>query len=242
MVKILASDFNHFHMVDGKKVANELDNSNGIVDQMKKGLKGNNAILFIASTPDNKEKTDSYSKLLFEGLKMSGIVFNEYFVLNSSTIDNVDEYIKKANMIYLSGGDTYIQNEFFKKLNLREKIKDFNGLVLGQSAGAINMAEDAFNSPEEMEDSEPVFFKGLGLTNINVDPHFVFDDSDFDDCKKYQRNAIIAESYNRVIYGQCNGSHVLIDEEGNATIYGETYMISKGQISLICENGFSKNI
>lgn len=242
MIKILMSDFKHYHKLNGEKIANELDNSNGIVDQIKNSLNGNKAILFIASSPDDKEKINLYTKLLFEGLKLSGISFNEYLVLDSSTVDKTKEYIDKANMIFLSGGDTYIQNEFFKRIGLRERLEKFNGLIIGQSAGAINMADDAFNSPEEMEESEPVFFKGLGLTNINIEPHFVLDDSNFDEFEKYQRNAIILESNTRNIYGQCNGSHILIDNDDNATIYGETYLISNGQISLICENGLSKGI
>lgn len=242
MIKILMSDFKHYHKLNGEKVANELDNYNGIVNQIKNSLNGNSAMLFIASSPDDKEKIDLYAKLLFEGLKLSDISFDEYLVLDSSTVNNTEEYIDRANMIFLSGGDTYIQNEFFKRINLKEKLKKFNGLIIGQSAGAINMADDVFNSPEEMENSEPVFFKGLGLTNINIEPHFILDDDNFDESKKYQRNAIISESNNRKIYGQCNGSHILIDNDGNATIYGETYLISNGQISLICENGYNKEI
>lgn len=242
MIKILMSDFKHYHKLNGEKVANELDNSNGIVDQIKNSLNGNNTLLFIASSPDDKEKINLYTKLLFEGLKLSGISFNEYLVLDSSTVDNAQEYIDKANMIFLSGGDTYIQNEFFKRIHLREKLEKFNGLIIGQSAGAINMADDVFNSPEEMEKSEPVFFKGLGLTNINIEPHFMLDDSNFDESEKYQRNAILSESNNRKIYGQCNGSHILIDNDGNITIYGETYLISNGQILLACENGYNREI
>ena len=242
MIKILMSDFKHYHKLNGEKVANELDNSNGIVDQIKNSLNGNNTLLFIASSPDDEEKINLYTNLLFEGLKLSGISFNEYLVLYSSTVDNAQEYIDKANMIFLSGGDTYVQNEFFKRINLREKLEKFNGLIIGQSAGAINMADDVFNSPEEMENSEPVFFKGLGLTNINIEPHFMLDDSNFDESEKYQRDAILSESNNRKIYGQCNGSHILIDNDGTATIYGETYLISNGQISLACENGYNKDI
>jgi len=222
MIKILMSDFKHYHKVNGEKVANKLDNSNGIVNHIKNSLNGNDAISFIASSPDDKEKMHLYSSLLFEGLKLSGISFNEYLILDSSTISHAEEYINKANMIFLSGGDTYVQNEFFKSINLKEKLGNYKGLIIGQSAGAINMADDAFNSPEEMEESEPLFFEGLGLTDINVEPHFVLDDSSFDDAEKYQRNVILLESSNRIIYGQCNGSHILIDNDGNATIYGET--------------------
>ena len=73
------SDFKHYHKLNGEKIANELDNSNGIVNQIKNSLNGNNAILFIASSPDDKEKIELYSKLLFEGLKLSGVSFTYTF-------------------------------------------------------------------------------------------------------------------------------------------------------------------
>ena len=231
------SDFKHYHKENGEKVANPIDNTNGIVDHMKEYLTDRNAILFIASSPDDKEKMELYSSLLFEGLKLSGISFDEYLLLDNSTANKAEEYIKKANIIFLSGGDTFVQNEFFNKINLKEKLANYNGLLIGLSAGAINMAEDAFNSPEEMKESEPIFFKGLGLTDINIEPHFVLDSSDFDESEKYQRDFILNESNNRKIYGQCNGSHILIDNEGQVLICGETYLISNAEIVSICGNG-----
>ena len=45
------------------------------------------------------------------------------------------------------------------------------------------------------------------------------------------------ESYNRTIYGQCNGSHIYIDNDNVAMIYGETYLIQNGNVESICENG-----
>ena len=233
MNKILMSNFYHYHKVNGEKVANEIDNSNGILDDIKNSLNSINTMLFVASDPDDKERIESYSELLFDAFKLSGIDFKECLILDNSSINKVDEYISKADLIFLAGGDTYIQNQFFNKINLKDKLNKYDGLVIGQSAGAINMATDAFNSPENMEESEPVFFKGLGFTNINVEPHFVYDDSSFDAAKKYQRDAIIKESYNRKIYGQCDGSHILIDENDNVIVRGETYLISNGEITLI---------
>lgn len=52
------------------------------------------------------------------------------------------------------------------------------------------MADKIFNSPEEQEISEPLFYEGLGLTNINIEPHFVYDTLNFDDNEKYQRDAL----------------------------------------------------
>ena len=64
----------------------------------------------------------------------------------------------------------------------------------------------------------------------------MYDTSKFDENQIYQREVIIKESFNRPIYGQCNGSHVFIDEDNTATIYGETYLVTNGNIEKICDN------
>lgn len=156
--------------------------------------------------------------------------------INEIGKENAKEYIKNADLVFLCGGDTFKQHLLFEKINLKLILSTYTGIVMGQSAGAINMAEHCFNSPEELEKSEPIFFEGLGLTNINIEPHFIYDSSKFNEKERYQRNAIIKESFNRPIYGQCNGSHIFIDEDNTATIYGETYLIKNGCIEKICEN------
>ena len=242
MIRFLTSDFKHYHKVDGQKIANSFDNTNGIVDQIKEYLKEKNTILFISADSKDIEKVSLYSQLLFEGLRLSGIEFKNYLVLSNKTKINAKEYVEKADLIFLSGGNTYIQHQFFTEIKLKDLLVNFNSLIIGQSAGAINMANSVFNSPENQEQSEPTFFDGLGLTNINIEPHFQYDDTNFNDNGKYQRNVIIRESYNRQIYGQCNGSHIIINENNVATIYGETYLIENGNITKICDNKNNKII
>ena len=178
------------------------------------------------------EKVDMYSSLLFESLKLSGIVFKEYNVLDARTISRAKEFIEKASFIFLSGGDTYLQNEFFKEIHLKELLNNYDGIIVGQSAGSINMANDVFNSPEKGEDSEPIYFEGLGLTEINIEPHFKIDTSKFEENEKYQRNYILKESQKRDIYALCDGSYILISND-EKKIFGETYLIKDGKISRI---------
>lgn len=237
MIRILTSDFKNYEKKDGIKITIPMNNENGIVDQLKKVLNETKKVVFVASdinsTPDS---TQSYARIFFDSMKMVGITFDEYYILDGTKIDKARECIENANLIFLCGGDAYNQHLLFEKMNLKLLLSTYSGVVIGQSAGAINMAEHCFNSPEESEESEPVFFDGLGLTNINIEPHFVYDVTNFNENDKYQRNTIINESYNRAIYGQCNGSHIFIDDNNIVTIYGETYLISNGRIEKICEN------
>ena len=233
MIKILTSSFNNYYVLDNKKIAQQVDNKNNIVECIKDNLKDNQTMLFIPSDINDKEKTNMYSSILFESFKLSGILFEEYIVLDD--ISKTKEYVDKASLIFLSGGDTYIQNKLFSKMNLKQCLKNYNGLIIGQSAGTINMATKAYNSPEEMEQSEPILFNGLGLVNINVEPHFIYNEDEFNEAELYQREDIIYNSYERKIYGQCDGSHIVIDDN-NIKVYGETYLIHNGSIKLICKD------
>jgi len=140
------------------------------------------------------------------------------------------EYIKKSNVIFLSGGDTYIENEFFNQIHLKELLQDFEGIIIGQSAGSINMAESVYNSPEEGDLSEPIYFEGLGLSDINIEPHFVLDITGFDEMQMYQRKHQLEESKKRQIYALCDGSHILETEE-SIIIYGKAYLLKDGIIT-----------
>ncbi|MBR3661544.1 MAG: Type 1 glutamine amidotransferase-like domain-containing protein [Bacilli bacterium] len=237
MIKILVSDFGNYEKVNGEKITHPMSNENGIVDQLKENLKGTNKVVFVSSDINSTpESVLPYARIFFDSMKMVDIKFNQYLIIEGTNYDKASEYIEGADLVFLCGGDTYNQHKLFSKMNLKQILSSYSGIVMGQSAGALNMAVDVFNSPEEKEESEPIFYEGLGLTTINIEPHFKLDDTNFDDKEKYQRDAIIKESYNRPIYGQCNGSHILIDEDNVATIYGETYLIMSGKIKKICDN------
>lgn len=235
------SNTKHYHKINGEKFPNEVDNTNGIVNQIKQLMTSNNGILYVAASPDDSEKVDSHSSLIFNGLKLSGITFSEYFVLDNRTKNNASEYVKKSNVIFLSGGDTYIENEFFNQIHLKELLQDFDGIIIGQSAGSINMAESAYNSPEEGDSSEPIYFDGLGLSSINIEPHFVLDTNGFDEMQIYQRNHLLKESKTRPIYALCDGSHILETDE-SIKIYGKAFLIKDSIITQICDDKQTFNI
>ncbi|MDO4271828.1 MAG: Type 1 glutamine amidotransferase-like domain-containing protein [Candidatus Saccharibacteria bacterium] len=235
------SDTKHYHKIDGKKVPNAINNVNGIVDQIKQYADPNKGILYIAASPDNSESVDDYASLIFNGLRLSDITFSEYFILDNRTRDYVSEYIAKSSAIFLSGGNTYIENEFFNQLHLSKLLQDFNGIIIGQSAGSINMARSVYNSPEKGALSEPIYLEGLGLSDINIEPHFTLDTTEFDELKMYQRNHQLEESKKRPIYALCDGSHIL-ETEKSSVVYGEAFLIKDGTIVQICNDGQSLDI
>lgn len=91
------------------------------------------------------------------------------------------------------------------------------------------MAEFVYNSPEEKEESEPIYFEGLGLSNINIEPHFILDTTEFNEMQLYQRKHLLEESNKRPIYALCDGSHIL-ETNKSITVYGKAFLIKDGSI------------
>lgn len=105
----------------------------------------------------------------------------------------------------------------------------------------MNLAEKVYNSPEEGDNSKPLYFDGLGLSQINIEPHFELDTSQFNELENYERNHVLKESKTRPIYALCDGSHILETDE-KIVAYGESYIIQDGIISLLCNDGEYKLI
>ena len=238
---IFTSNLKHYHNENNKKVPNKLDNTNYFIDVLKKIIPTNATILYVASSFNDIETNDSYSSLLFEGLRLSGIVFDKYNILDERTKEKVREFVEEADVIFISGGDTFLENKSLTEISFKELIKYYEGIIIGQSAGAINMATNVYNSPEEGKMSQNIYFEGLGLSNINVEPHFVLDTANFNGLELYQRKHILNESMKREIYAISDGAYI-IEANNSITIFGESYLIKDGIITKLCSNGEQKTL
>lgn len=220
----LASNIGGIKKENGKKVPVSFFENNNFLKNMKESINDYNKFVIIASDADNYEQNDYYLKLDMDVLAMSGINFKENVVLDNRNKDDIVNVLKNSSLIFLSGGDTLKQNIFFNEKNLKEYIKNIDACIVGISAGAINSAKIVFNSPEEEKDlTNPSILEGLGLTTINVEPHF-----DCDKISKIQMDAILKESNNRVIYGLPDKSYIF-----NNKVYGKCYRVYKENIELI---------
>jgi peptidase E len=71
-----------------------------------------------------------------------------------------------ADCVFLMGGNPTAQMQFIRQRNLADPLRDFGGVLLGVSAGSINMARRALDVWES-----PKPYEGLGLTGITIKSH-----------------------------------------------------------------------
>lgn len=143
------------------------------IKYLKKDIKNNSTITFISSTFNDIEKSNRYYNATISWFNNINISFKETYLINSE-IDSktAKEYINKSDIAFIMGGDTLEQIRNIKEYDIIPDIqnKDF---IIGISAGSINMAQSVAIA-RDIHDNIPEhsFYEGIGITNINIEPHF----------------------------------------------------------------------
>ena len=241
MKAVLTSSLGGSFKVDGKRVPSALLTDNGLLDKLKEIWINNAKVMIICASPNDYEKNDSVCECLKEAFPMSG--------LNTSYIDKCDdrneeliEKLEEMDVVLLAGGHVPTQNEFMKKLKLREKLMNFNGLIIAWSAGSMNCATNVYAAPElEGEAVDPYYKRwitGLGITEINIYPHYQLLKNEYLDGLRVMEDITYPDSFKHEILAMNDGSYILI-EDGTEVLFGEAYLIKDGCKEQICKNGKS---
>ena len=225
----------------GERVLCKPDNSNGFIDKLK-SYSGSKIDKFIAiaSDPNLYEITDFYTDLLRKSFAMDNIEINNMLIIDNRYKGNLEKDILSASVVFLCGGHVPTQNAFLKDIGLKEILSKYDGILIGQSAGSMNMASIVYCPPEAPEDFTDGFqrtFEGLGITDIRIMPHMdiLFDDN-VDGMGKNSIDYCIEDSYKTYMYGLYDGGFVEI-KDNQAVSYGKTLLIKNGEITELCANG-----
>ena len=103
-------------------------------------------------------------------------------------------------------------------------------MVLGISAGSMNMAEVVYAQPEEPGESGPDyqrFIPGLGLTNIQICPHYQKVKDYLVDGLRLFEDITYPDSMGKCFYALPDGSYIYQDEH-HQLLCGEGYRIRDG--------------
>ena len=206
------------------------DKEKGFTESIGKSLrehiKDRKSLAFIASCPYGHEKTDFYKHGQTAWFRNIGIEFENVFAIDDrkSQAQCIEE-VKNASVIFLMGGITLLQIEFLQKNKLIPVLKQHNGVIMGLSAGAINMAVNSFYSADS-DQSRSHIYKGIGLADISIEPHFSLDNKDL------LNNEILPFSDMIDIYAICDNGAIVVSDD-KREYYGDVYLISKGEIEKI---------
>lgn len=206
---------------DKTKYLNEL-----ISKELKQLITKPKLLVAISTSPDNYAKNDIYFKGNDEVVGIIKIINKIFPELEEKVLldrriskDKGIEYLNNADIIFLLGGNPFTGLKYIKENGFDNIIKKSDALIIGVSAGSMNLAVNSYYSKDENY-QRSIFYKGIGLIDITIDPHF-------DINNKEQVDEAIINSKKHKIIGLPNESAIIINDN-DIIIVGEKYVFEKG--------------
>ena len=244
MKAVLTSSIGGCAKIDDFRLPEPLLRANGLLDRIAAIWRENARVMLICSDPTDYSKNDDICACYAKAFPMSGLSVSQICICDGRNPEAVDS-LDKTDVLFLLGGHVPTQNRFLKKLRLRERLSGYKGIVLALSAGSMNCADEVYACPElEGEALDPNFerrISGLGITDVNILPHFQYFRNESLDGLRVLEDIAFADSAEREIIALNDGSYIYIDGE-KTTVYGEAYSIKGGRLTLICEDGQSLSL
>lgn len=219
-----------------------LDERGGLVERLRACYRPGMRGVMISAYPDGHDWNDRDARDFAASFAYHGMPLSTMTMVDDRNGDDIANILQGAGLVILGGGHVPTENAFFRKIGLKEALAGFDGIVMGISAGTMNCAETVYAQPEE--DGEAVdpqyrrFLPGLGLTRLNVLPHYQQVKDRLIDGLRLYEDVTYPDSRGRTFYALPDGSYILKDEQG-AAVFGEAYAIRDGVMTRICGAGES---
>ena len=143
---------------------------------LRVGPRPNPHLLLIASTPDAHAQNDAFVADYRDAFRASGWPALTASILDSRNARSVGACLASADIVLLCGGHVPTQNRFFQEIGLGESLRQFQGIIIGISAGSTNAfcPNRICTQPEEPgESTDPayrVFFPGSRTDRLHILP------------------------------------------------------------------------
>ena len=117
--------------------------------------------------------------------------------------------------------------------------KSMNATAATIMKSIMNAADRVYIQPEEPGETVPEFRRfgeGLGITKINVLPHYQMVKDNYLDGRRLFEDVTFADSYGECFHVFPDGTYLLV-ENGKTTLFGEAYRIFDGKMDRISQVG-----
>ena len=208
-----------------------------IGEMFRNEILNTNSIVYIPGSPEKIEKArEKYIP-----------AFRNHFKNENMDPTEAQEQVKKASFVMLMGGDPFKQKMMCEKLGLMDILKNYQGVMLGFSAGAMLMSKYIIITPCSDEYPEFHIEEGLDLDGISIYPHNNTSNDEYPNTlvvgdETYQKEDLIkvAEQYGEYYLLQDNFREdgkvdVSIIKSYNGVI--EDYTEENGKIWIASKNG-----
>lgn len=202
-------------------------------------------ITYISGCIDDKSKSKSYRNGASKNLSLLDINMENFTLLYKNyketsqkgevnyNNEQIIEQILEADVVYLLGGNPQEQINYIKNNNLDTILCSYEGIIIGVSSGAMTMSKNVIIPPCGEKYSRDYISSGLGLTSLNVLPHFDYhlNHEKFETKDGYILvSSLLKISYEHKILGLPNETIIRCTENEIFLMGEQPYLLSEGNI------------
>jgi len=195
-----------------------------IAMRLKKELTIRKRIVFISACPEDYQQNDEDSAGMHGMFEEYGIGFERFCVIDSRTAAaDAQKRAREADCFFLMGGGICAeQMQLMRGKGINDIVRDGPAMVLGVSAGSMNMGRTTVDIWESL-----IPYEGLGFADITMIGHFSYEDTE-------RLRLMKAVSMDRPVCAMEDESAIFI-KNGKVEIIGIIHRIEKGEIRLFTE-------
>lgn len=181
-------------------------------------------LVFISAWPEDYNRNDQDSYGMYGMFEAWGMAFEQYCVIdNRMESFKARRMILEASCVFLMGGHPGLQYHLMRDKGLVDSLRITPAMILGVSAGAINMAKRSLDTKESN-----IPYDGLGLADITIKPHFEPENQELIEI-------LLEISQELPIYAMEDESAILV-KNSDVSYIGNIYRIDKGKITIRARN------
>jgi len=203
-----------------------------LVKWLHEDIKDRKSLVMISAQPSGYKGVQVNIDDVFERtwFNQANIIFDEYHLIDHRMQkEDAQRLIQNASVIFLCGGNPVLQNDFLAEYELSDAIKNSNAVIMGASAGALNMAAkwiSLINTDDEVETS--TIYDGIGFD------HFAYESHSKRDYATFVQGYLFPLSEEIDVYAAEQESAIRV-KDGNIDTMGPVYLISHSKIQKLVE-------
>ncbi|MCE3204100.1 Type 1 glutamine amidotransferase-like domain-containing protein [Paenibacillus sonchi] len=203
-----------------------------LVQCLHEDIQDRQSLVMISAQPSDYESEqinfDDISEWTW--LNQANLIFDEYhFIDYRMQKEEAQRFLQNASVIFLCGGDPVQQNDFLAEYELMDVMKNSKAVIMGASAGALNMAAQWLslkNTGYEVETS--TIYDGIGFD------HFAYESHSKRDYATFVQGYLFPLSEEIDVYAAEQESAMRV-KDGKIEIMGPVYLISRSKIQKLVE-------
>ena len=230
---LTSSPFGNYRTDSGEPDYPGFNPENGLLEELRKDWPENARVLLVSADPYNMDGNDmmlDYFKGRIAGDELSTLWVE---IFDARNADLLIDTMSQFDVIIFGGGHVPTMNSFLHEYGVAEALLDFEGIVMGISAGSMNCAETVYASPEEpgeaVDPDYERYLPGLGLTECQIMPHYQAVRWDVLDGLRLVEDILCPDSMGNCFIALPDGSFIL-QREGVPMLCGPGYFIQEGAI------------